>query len=168
MRTATAQHATDVPSVPTGVPGERLPVVASGPDAFGWWGMWGLIATEAMLFGSLLASYFYLRFRSGAAGWPPDGIHKPELVLPHSPAPLGERFVRFGEPSVAVVETRGPFFEFLFAPFDTSYFRSCALDLFGRLGFPRFDPRHRFCQPDPAFVQLFRNALQVACARVQV
>ena len=64
MRTTTAQHTTTVPTVPTGVPGERLPVVASGPDAFGWWGMWGLIATEAMPFGSLLASYFYLRFRS--------------------------------------------------------------------------------------------------------
>ena len=82
MRTTTEQHAATVPTVPTGVPGERLPVVASGPDAFGWWGMWGLIATEAMLFGSLLASYFYLRFRSGTAGWPPDGIHPPELVLP--------------------------------------------------------------------------------------
>src|SRR5205085_746052 len=82
MRTTTAQHATTVPTVPTGVPGERLPVVASGPDALGRWGMWGLIATDAMLVGSLLASYFYLRFRSGAAGWPPDGIHKPELVLP--------------------------------------------------------------------------------------
>jgi len=71
-----------VPTIPTGVPGERLRSVASGPDAFGWWGMWGLIATESLLFGSLLASYFYLRFRAGAGAWPPAGIHKPELILP--------------------------------------------------------------------------------------
>lgn len=72
----------NVPTIATGAPGERLPIVATGPDSFGWWGMWGLIATEAMLFGSLLASYFYLRFRAGAAGWPPAGIHRPDLVLP--------------------------------------------------------------------------------------
>jgi heme/copper-type cytochrome/quinol oxidase subunit 3 len=77
----TVRDTSTVPTVATGVPGERLPIVATGPDSFGWWGMWGIIATEAMLFGSLLASYFYLRFRAGAA-WPPGGIHKPELVLP--------------------------------------------------------------------------------------
>jgi len=70
-----------VPTLPTGVPGERLPAVASGPDAFGWWGMWGLIATEALLFASLIASYFYLRFQAGRV-WPPAGIPRPELVLP--------------------------------------------------------------------------------------
>jgi heme/copper-type cytochrome/quinol oxidase subunit 3 len=53
----------------------------SGPRSFGWWGMVGLIATEAMLFGSLIASYFYLRFTSGSV-WPPDGIEKPTLELP--------------------------------------------------------------------------------------
>jgi heme/copper-type cytochrome/quinol oxidase subunit 3 len=53
----------------------------SGTRAFGWWGMVGLIATESMLFGSLIASYFYLRFTSGPA-WPPDGIPRPTLELP--------------------------------------------------------------------------------------
>jgi heme/copper-type cytochrome/quinol oxidase subunit 3 len=43
--------------------------------------MVGLIATEAMLFGSLIASYFYLRFTSGPV-WPPDGIPRPSLELP--------------------------------------------------------------------------------------
>jgi len=70
-----------VPTLPTGAPGERLPAVASGPDAFGWWGMWGLIATESLLFASLIASYFYLRFRAGPV-WPPAGISRPELTLP--------------------------------------------------------------------------------------
>src|SRR5205823_918891 len=45
MRTTTAQHAMTVPTVPTGVPGEHLPIVASGPDSFGRWGMWGLTRT---------------------------------------------------------------------------------------------------------------------------
>jgi heme/copper-type cytochrome/quinol oxidase subunit 3 len=44
--------------------------------------MWGLIATEALLFGSLVASYFYLRFRAGPGAWPPAGITKPALTLP--------------------------------------------------------------------------------------
>jgi cytochrome c oxidase subunit III len=46
----------------------------------GWWGMALLIATEATLFGSLIASYFYLRFQAGA--WPPTGIPSPSVTLP--------------------------------------------------------------------------------------
>jgi heme/copper-type cytochrome/quinol oxidase subunit 3 len=46
----------------------------------GWWGMWLLIATEASLFGVLVASYFYLRFRTQP--WPPDGVPKPSALLP--------------------------------------------------------------------------------------
>jgi heme/copper-type cytochrome/quinol oxidase subunit 3 len=68
--------------VPTGAPGEFLPATANGPDAFGWWGMLGLITTEALLFSGLIASYFYLRFRAGPHNWPPRGIAPPDLVLP--------------------------------------------------------------------------------------
>ena len=46
----------------------------------GWLGAILLIASEACLFGCLLATYFYLRFDT--ATWPPDGIEKPEVVLP--------------------------------------------------------------------------------------
>ena len=46
----------------------------------GWWGVLLLIATEASLFGTLLASYFYLRFQT--APWPPDGIAPPSTVVP--------------------------------------------------------------------------------------
>ena len=46
----------------------------------GWWGAILLIASEAALFGCLIASYFYLRFDS--TSWPPDGIEKPAVVLP--------------------------------------------------------------------------------------
>jgi cytochrome c oxidase subunit III len=59
----------------------ELPEHAVGPRAYGWWGMVWLIATEATLFAALIASYFYLRFRSGPA-WPPGDIHDPELALP--------------------------------------------------------------------------------------
>lgn len=68
--------------LPTGAPGELLPAYATGPDAFGYWGMWLLICTEATLFASLLASYYYLRFRAGVHGWPPHGLPLPDLTLP--------------------------------------------------------------------------------------
>lgn len=67
--------------VRTGKPGELLPGTASGPRALAWWGMVLLIATEATLFGVLIASYWYLRYRSGPV-WPPAGIEPPELKLP--------------------------------------------------------------------------------------
>lgn len=59
-----------------------LPHHTSGTRAFGWWGMVGLIATEATLFGALISSYFYLRFTSGSVVWPPGEIAKPSLTLP--------------------------------------------------------------------------------------
>lgn len=46
----------------------------------GWVGAILLIASEACLFGSLIATYFYLRF--DATSWPPPGIEKPSVVLP--------------------------------------------------------------------------------------
>ena len=60
---------------------EVLPHHVSGPRAYGWWGMVWLIATEATLFAALIASYFFLRFRSGPE-WPPGDIPAPELELP--------------------------------------------------------------------------------------
>jgi heme/copper-type cytochrome/quinol oxidase subunit 3 len=46
----------------------------------GVWGMLLLIATEATLFASLIAAYFYLRFQ--AADWPVGDISRPSVVLP--------------------------------------------------------------------------------------
>ena len=46
----------------------------------GWWAMACLIATEAALFGSFIASYFYLRFQ--AVQWPPPAESEPKLVVP--------------------------------------------------------------------------------------
>ncbi|TML15048.1 MAG: heme-copper oxidase subunit III [Actinobacteria bacterium] len=45
----------------------------------GWWGMVLLVATEGTLFAVLLASYFYVRFKT-SGGWPPDGIADPKLL----------------------------------------------------------------------------------------
>jgi cytochrome c oxidase subunit I+III len=46
----------------------------------GWWGVAMLIATEAALFGMLVGSYVYLRFKNNP--WPPHGIPEPALVVP--------------------------------------------------------------------------------------
>lgn len=46
----------------------------------GWWGMLLLLAAEATLFGTLVASYFYLRLQSSE--WPPAGIPLPSVALP--------------------------------------------------------------------------------------
>jgi heme/copper-type cytochrome/quinol oxidase subunit 3 len=46
----------------------------------GWWGMLLGVATEATLVLGLVATYFYLRFKT--TPWPPDGIPKPPLLLP--------------------------------------------------------------------------------------
>jgi heme/copper-type cytochrome/quinol oxidase subunit 3 len=46
----------------------------------GWWGVAVFAATEAALFGCLVASYFFLR--SKASAWPPGGIAPPKVLLP--------------------------------------------------------------------------------------
>ena len=77
----------------------------------GWWGMTLLICTEAALFGTLMASYFYLRFQ--VPEWPPPGIEPtpPEepllltvvLVATSVPIFLGSRAARLGRPRAAWV-----------------------------------------------------------------
>jgi len=46
----------------------------------GWWGMVVFVALEATLFGTLVGSYVYLRFRAGQ--WPPAGIEEPKVLAP--------------------------------------------------------------------------------------
>lgn len=57
------------------------PTAAAAPRSAsnGWWGMVLFVATEATLFAVLLASYFYVRFKT-TGGWPPDGISDPKLL----------------------------------------------------------------------------------------
>jgi len=45
-----------------------------------WWGMAMFIAAEATLFGVMVATYFYLRFKN--LQWPPHGIPDPKLAVP--------------------------------------------------------------------------------------
>jgi heme/copper-type cytochrome/quinol oxidase subunit 3 len=46
----------------------------------GVWGIALLVATESALFGTLLASYWYLRAKN--VHWPPPGVESPKVVLP--------------------------------------------------------------------------------------
>lgn len=46
----------------------------------GWWGVLLFVATEATLFGTLIATYFYLRFNTPQ--WPPPGVEPPKVALP--------------------------------------------------------------------------------------
>lgn len=55
-------------------------VTREEPRPNGWWGMLMLIATEASLFGTLIATYFYLRFQ--APDWPPGEIADPKVLRP--------------------------------------------------------------------------------------
>ena len=46
----------------------------------GWLGAALFIATEATLFGTLIATYYYQRFNTPQ--WPPPGVEQPKLALP--------------------------------------------------------------------------------------
>jgi len=69
--------------LPLSEPAKQPPAAAAARRVArpnGWWGMAMLVATEGTLFGTLFASYFYLRFK--AVAWPPAGIPRPELTIP--------------------------------------------------------------------------------------
>src|SRR5205085_8369569 len=51
----------------------------SGSGA-GAWGMAMLVASEATLFGTLIGTYYYLRFVD--LRWPPPGTPEPRVVVP--------------------------------------------------------------------------------------
>ena len=64
-----------------------IPVTVSGIEpatgttrgrSIAWWGMVLLIVTEATIFASLLASYFFIR--AGSPQWPLGGIEAPKLA----------------------------------------------------------------------------------------
>lgn len=57
----------------------RIPLADRHDRSPGWWGMVGLVATEAALFAYLIFSYFYLASMAGGQ-WLPGG-QKPELTL---------------------------------------------------------------------------------------
>ena len=57
-----------------------VPVALQRGRPLAWWGMLMLIATEAVLFGSMIGSYFYIRFK--AVHWPPPGVPEPKVLVP--------------------------------------------------------------------------------------
>lgn len=57
----------------------NLPIELHGSEATGWWGNVLLIATDLVLFASLISSYFYLHLV--VPTWPPAGIPRPELTI---------------------------------------------------------------------------------------
>ena len=61
--------------------GEELPFGPAGRDALGWWGMLGVVVTEAALFGYLLFSYFYYAAQLGTQ-FQPDSPPTMRLALP--------------------------------------------------------------------------------------
>ncbi len=58
------------------------PEHASEGRPFAWYGMVFFLASEAVFFANLIASYLYLRVRAGA--WPPtiDHLTRPEILIP--------------------------------------------------------------------------------------
>jgi heme/copper-type cytochrome/quinol oxidase subunit 3 len=46
----------------------------------GWWGIAVFVATEATLFGTMIGSYFFLRFQ--VPEWPPAGVPEPKVLVP--------------------------------------------------------------------------------------
>jgi cytochrome c oxidase subunit III len=57
-----------------------VPVALQRGRPLGWWGMLMLVATEGVLFGAMIASYFYIRFRT--LHWPPTGVAEPKVLYP--------------------------------------------------------------------------------------
>ena len=57
-----------------------VPYVQRVAKPNGWWGMVVFIATEATLFGTLIGSYYDLRFRT--PHWPPVGVPDPKVAVP--------------------------------------------------------------------------------------
>lgn len=57
-----------------------LPLYVLGARSPTWWGMIGLIAIEIVVFGGLIAMYFWLKLANPS--WPPEGIAVKPLLLP--------------------------------------------------------------------------------------
>jgi heme/copper-type cytochrome/quinol oxidase subunit 3 len=57
-----------------------VPVALQRGRPLGWWGVLLVISTEGALFGTMIASYFYLRFRT--PDWPPAGTPEPRVLVP--------------------------------------------------------------------------------------
>jgi heme/copper-type cytochrome/quinol oxidase subunit 3 len=57
-----------------------VPVALQRGRPLAWWGVLVAVATEGALFGTMIASYFYIRFR--VVEWPPPGTPEPRVLEP--------------------------------------------------------------------------------------
>ena len=57
-----------------------LPLYVLGPKSVIWWGIMGLLAIEVVVFGGLVAMYFWLKLANPS--WPPPGIDVKPLLIP--------------------------------------------------------------------------------------
>lgn len=64
----------------TAVDAGGLPRLTADSRAPLWWGILGLILVEAVVFATLIASYFYLSIDQ--PDWPPAGTQPPDLLKP--------------------------------------------------------------------------------------
>jgi len=77
-----------------------LPVGSANKRSVGWWGVIGLIGTEASLFAYLLFTYFYVTLNITTA-WPPDGPPDFKLAAPNTVILIASSFTLwYGERSV--------------------------------------------------------------------
>jgi cytochrome c oxidase subunit 3 len=62
---------------------QAVPIGGVGRRSIGWWGLLGLIATEAALFAYLLFSYYYVFVQIGPS-WLPERAPALKLALPNT------------------------------------------------------------------------------------
>jgi heme/copper-type cytochrome/quinol oxidase subunit 3 len=55
-------------------------LTSRGGPSTAWWGMAMLLVSEGMLFGAMIAGYYYLRLQTQT--WPPPGIPEPPIAVP--------------------------------------------------------------------------------------
>ncbi|SRR5579871_654116 len=67
-----------------GIEHQRLAVGSTGTLSNGYWGMVGLIATEAALFVYLLFAYYYHAVQPHEGAWPPGGIPSLWFAIPQT------------------------------------------------------------------------------------
>jgi heme/copper-type cytochrome/quinol oxidase subunit 3 len=81
---STPETTADLVAAPATVTPERqasvLPLVLSGPQTVGWWGMVLFLVGDLLLFAFLFTSYFYLE--ASTPHWPPAGVSPPDLRRP--------------------------------------------------------------------------------------
>jgi heme/copper-type cytochrome/quinol oxidase subunit 3 len=55
-------------------------LTSGGGPSTAWWGMAMLLVSEGMLFGAMIAGYYYLRLQADT--WPPAGVPEPPVAVP--------------------------------------------------------------------------------------